>query len=200
MNRLPQPMQPHGLAGRMFGKAMDLMNGRAHDAAMAEVIAHAPRDILEIGFGTGRFAVNLARAAPVVRIAGVDPSELMVATANARARRAGVADRVALRLGDSTCAGAEPESFDAVVAIHSFQFWAAPEESMARIYRLLRPAGRLLLVLRDHGGRSPDWLPNRISRSADEMYDTCVLLAAAGFTVAGRQSLGGSPSLVATKA
>ena len=54
--------------------------------------------VVELGVGTGRIAVPIARAG--VEVIGVDSSPGMLAVAQAAAEEAGVADRVELRLGD----------------------------------------------------------------------------------------------------
>jgi SAM-dependent methyltransferase len=54
--------------------------------------------VVELGVGTGRIAVPIARAG--IDVIGVDSSPGMLAVAHAAAEEAGVADRVELRLGD----------------------------------------------------------------------------------------------------
>ena len=54
--------------------------------------------VVELGVGTGRIAVPIARAG--VDVIGVDSSPGMLAVARTAAKEAGVADRVDLRLGD----------------------------------------------------------------------------------------------------
>jgi SAM-dependent methyltransferase len=54
--------------------------------------------VVELGVGTGRIAVPIARAG--VDVIGVDSSPGMLTVARAAAKEAGVADRVDLRLGD----------------------------------------------------------------------------------------------------
>jgi ubiquinone/menaquinone biosynthesis C-methylase UbiE len=55
-------------------------------------------NVLELGCGTGRIALPLARAG--VRVVGVDRSDAMLTRARQRARRARLADRVRLVRGD----------------------------------------------------------------------------------------------------
>jgi len=89
-------------------------------------------------------------------------------------------------------------SFDAVVALHSFQFWPEPERSIREIARVLRRPSRLVLVLRDHSRRTPQWLPNPISRSGHELEVCTQLLRDAGLGVSRPPSSGGSAIVVAT--
>ncbi|MFB9773962.1 class I SAM-dependent methyltransferase [Sphingomonas yabuuchiae] len=53
----------------------------------------APKEgesILDVGCGTGSFAIMLKRAAPGARIVGLDPDPAVLAIAAAKARAAGV--------------------------------------------------------------------------------------------------------------
>ena len=54
--------------------------------------------VVELGVGTGRIAVPVAKAG--VRVIGIDDSEGMLALCRSRAEGAGVSDLVELRLGD----------------------------------------------------------------------------------------------------
>jgi S-adenosylmethionine-diacylgycerolhomoserine-N-methlytransferase len=53
-------------------------------------------DVLEMGCGTGRNLVRLARLRPGARLYGVDVSQAMLATAAAQRRRAGLDDEIRL--------------------------------------------------------------------------------------------------------
>ena len=54
--------------------------------------------VVELGVGTGRIAVPIAKAG--VQVIGIDDSESMLALCRTRAEEAGVSDLVELRLGD----------------------------------------------------------------------------------------------------
>lgn len=188
-------MRPSGLAGRAFAVAMDALNRPAHRAAAGWLAQRRPGDVLEIGFGTGQHLGLLAGRLPAARLAGLDPSPLMVATARRRLARFG--PRVTVEEGDANALDGPPGRLDAAVALHSFQFWDRPADSLAALAAALRPGGVLLLVLRDHGASPPGWLPNTLSRTGDELRATAAALAAAGFSVAEPFALGGSPALAA---
>lgn len=177
-------MRPAGFAGRLFGVVMERLNAAAYRQA-CEVGAPAPGEsVVEIGFGTGRLVeMLLERVAPGL-VAGVDPTPTMVEVALARrgVRRAGA--RADLRVGEASRLPWPDASFDAAFALHCFQFWANPAACAREIRRVLRPDGRLVVILREHGkGRVPSWLPNPISRSGDEAAGARACLAAAGFAV-----------------
>lgn len=192
-------MTPSGTLGRVFGVIMEWINAGAYKAALEILSVDSDERILEIGFGTGKLAELLLESNSRIRVAGIDPTETMVNVTRSRhgVRIAGT--RTEFRQGDASALPWPSESFDAVVAIHSFQFWSDPEESLREISRILTISGRILLILRDHAKRSVNWLPNRLSRSASEVDDTILLLKHSGFVVRQYPDIGHSHALLATQ-
>lgn len=176
-------MTPDGL----FGRVMELANLPAYRRALAPIEPLANEAILEIGFGTGKL-LELLSDTPGVRLAGVDPTPAMVKRAKSRRRLTALRDRLDLRESADAPLPWPDRSFDAVVAVHSFQFWPDPHDTLSEIRRVLKPKSRLVLVLRDHSRGAPDWLPNPISRAADEPGGAVSALQQAGFvaTLEGR--------------
>ena len=141
------------------------------------VLEPASREhILEIGFGTGRFAEMLLERMPDIYMSGIDPTETMVETAKRRLTKRGFVSRIDFRQGTDETLPWDNKSFNAVIAIHSFQFWKDPEHSLHEINRVLQPNGRIIIVFRDHAKNPPAWLPNPISRSGREVELTKQLL------------------------
>lgn len=197
--RLPLPMRPQGVVGRLFGLVMERLNAPAYRRVLELV---APRDgdhLLEIGFGTGRLVELLVTAAPGVRVAGVDPTPTMLEVARARRAVRAAGARVDLRLGGDVPLPWPARHFDGAAALHCFQFWLDPERSLAELRRVLKPGGRVVLVLRDHSRRPPAWLPNPLSRGGREVDAARELLSAAGFADAAELvPIGGSRVLSGT--
>ena len=186
--RLPQPMRPSGRRGRIFGWLMARLNKPAYRWAVDQLRSIQPKSILEIGFGTGHLLSLAIRKLKPARVAGRDPSDLMVETAQKRLRR--FRKKVALDIvkGDDTVLPEGP--FDAIVALRSFQFWADPTATLAKLRRMLTPNGRLILVLRRHYSKGvAKRLPNSLSHSADEISATCAAAEAAGFTLVGMKGI-----------
>ncbi|HEV2441942.1 MAG TPA: class I SAM-dependent methyltransferase [Steroidobacteraceae bacterium] len=176
-----QAMRPHGIGGRLFAVAMEWINTPAHQRAV-ELISPAPGDrVLEVGFGTGALLRMLAPRIPGGLLAGVDHSELMVRQTRARLARFAPAVRLDIRQGTDRDLSWPDAYFTHLAALHAFQFWPDPDATLRRFRALLRPGGSLLLILRSHVRRAPDWLPNPISRSADEVGGTMEALERAGF-------------------
>jgi SAM-dependent methyltransferase len=114
-----------------------------------EPVLRGRLDVLDIGGGTGGFAVRVAELGHRVRV--VDPSPDALASLDRRAREAGVA--VAGQQGDlSTLAEVvEPGSVDVVLCHGVLEVVADPVAGLAAIRRVLRPGGVLsLLVAQRH--------------------------------------------------
>lgn len=194
------PMRPEGLAGRIFGRTMEAMNERAYHRALALLDPAPDAAVVDIGFGTGRLVELLLERLPGGLIAGVDPAATMVDVARSRRAIRTAAGRVDLRLGEVAQLPWPDASFDGALALHSFQFWAEPVAAAREVARVLRPGGRLVVVLREHPpGRAPAWLPNPISRGPDEHAGARDCLREAGFVVHDAPTPSTANGIVATK-
>ncbi|MEU0934262.1 MULTISPECIES: methyltransferase domain-containing protein [unclassified Embleya] len=116
--------------------------------------------LLDIGCGTGGPAVRLARATGA-RVTGITVSSSQIPLCEARARQAGLDDRVRFRLGDAMNLGAEhaDESYDAAWAIDSFPHMHDQLATLRHALRVLRPGGRLLFTeFTQRGNPTPEHL------------------------------------------
>jgi S-adenosylmethionine-diacylgycerolhomoserine-N-methlytransferase len=120
------------------------------DEAIAR-LRPAPGDkVLEIGCGTGRNLVKLARAYPEARLFGLDVSQEMLATGTASVARAGLSARVALAQADA--ANFEPRElfghafFERVMISYALSMIAPWREALGRALDVLSPGGALYLV------------------------------------------------------
>jgi ubiquinone/menaquinone biosynthesis C-methylase UbiE len=184
--KLPQAMRPSGRIGRVFGWLMSRLNRPAYRWTVDQLRTSRPKSLLEIGFGTGDLLSLAARKLKLSRVAGVDPSELMVATAQKRLRRFRRKTEINLKLGDDAALPMEGQ-FDAIAALHSFQFWTHPATTLVHIRSLLAPNGRFVLVLRLHGTRKT--APNPLSRGEDEVSQAIAAAQAAGFVMLGMKGI-----------
>ncbi|MGI8901507.1 MAG: methyltransferase domain-containing protein [Nocardioides sp.] len=107
----------------------------------------APAEVVDIGGGTGGFAVRVAELGH--RVAVVDPSPDALATLARRAEESGVADRVTAYQGDlGTLADLVPAgSIDVVLCHGVLEIVADPAVALATIAGVLRPGGSLSLLV-----------------------------------------------------
>ncbi len=99
----------------------------------------------DLGCGAGQLAVELARAAPELRVTGVDLSNLLLAQALRRAASAGLAHRVDFRTGDVERTPFEDASLDLVVSTLSLHHWRNPIAVLDEVARILRPGGSFVI-------------------------------------------------------
>jgi release factor glutamine methyltransferase len=78
------------------------------------ILGERPAVVADVGTGSGALAVAIARAAPHVQVWATDTSPVAVAVARENVRRHGLAERVAVRMGDLL--DPVPGSLDLVVA------------------------------------------------------------------------------------
>lgn len=162
-------------------------------------LALRPGDrVLDVGVGPGLLAAEMAEEVGAEgRVCGIDVSESMLAIAGTRADVPGRRP-IELELAPATRIPFGPASFDVVVSTQVFEYVDDVASALAEIRRVLRPAGRVILL-------DTDW-DSIVWRSRDDARMRRVLaafeehltdphlprtlgdkLTSAGFTVTHRQ-------------
>ena len=117
---------------------------REVEAALAQIVgAAAPRDLMDVGTGTGRMIEVLAPR--VGQALGVDQSREMLAVARVNLERAGATNAM-VRLGDMYQLPLPDASFDAVVIHQVLHYADRPAAVIVEAARVLRPGGVLVIV------------------------------------------------------
>lgn len=120
-------------------------------ALLGAVPVRADQTILDIGCGSGRSTLELARSTPSGSVLGVDLSARMLERARASAEAEGVANATFLQ-ADAQVHPFPEASFDMVASFFGAMFFADPVAAFANLRRSLRHGGRLaLLAWRDLG-------------------------------------------------
>jgi S-adenosylmethionine-diacylgycerolhomoserine-N-methlytransferase len=130
------------------------------DDLIKELAPPPGASVLEVGCGTGRNLIKIARAYPRARCYGLDISHAMLATARGAVARAGLQDRVTLAQADAT--DFDPEAlfgatrFDRVAISYALSMippWLAVLRHAAEI---VAPGGSLHVVdFGDQAGLPP---------------------------------------------
>lgn len=81
-----------------------------------------------------------------LQVAGIDFSAQMLAKAQAKVRRLGLKNVVALKQMDARTLEFPDNSIDTVVAMHVLSVVPEPERVMSEIARVLRPGGRAVIT------------------------------------------------------
>lgn len=122
---------------------------RHQDMGLGELAAQPGEQVLEIGYGTGRCLVAIARSVgPRGKVAGIDISSGMCEVTRKRLRRKGLSDRVDLRVRDAVQLPYEDGSFDAIFSSFCLELFAAADVPvlLGECRRVLRPGGRIVVV------------------------------------------------------
>jgi ubiquinone/menaquinone biosynthesis C-methylase UbiE len=175
--------RPTGLLGRAAGWIMAALNAEMNRLAV-EALALAPDDrVLEIGFGPGAALSRVAEHAAVV--AGIDPSEAMLAEASRRLRSALAAGRASLARGTASSLPWPDGAFTKAYAVNSYQLWSDPARDLAEVRRVLAPGGVLVLGLRARsdvpGARARRWFDG-IAEGPEALEAARAAVRQAGFT------------------
>lgn len=129
---------------------------RFTQAGLALLAPARNETVLEIGFGTGRSLVALARAVgDNGRVYGIDLSKGMLRVTQNRLNVAGLNEQVVLEQGNATKLPFEPSFFDAVFMSFTLELFPATSIPLvlAECRRVLKQDGRLGLVSMAESGR-----------------------------------------------
>jgi len=180
-----QIRRPSGPAGRLLGHVM----AREHMALaawMLEPLEIGPADaVLDVGCGGGMTLKTLAGMVPGGFAAGIDHSSDMVAQASWRNRAGIAAGRVEVVQGDVAAMPFADDRFDLVCGVETLYFWPDPQAGLAEIARVLKPGGRVAMVMdtsRTDGAPAPQAMDRRMDMHIYCPGELEALFAAAGFT------------------
>jgi SAM-dependent methyltransferase len=133
----------NGPAGRAWVEEQESLDRmfESFEAILADTVLPGSR-VLDIGCGTGATTIAAARrAGPEGRVTGIDISEPMLALAQQRAARAGIAAQ--FMRADAQIARLEPASFDSFISRFGVMFFGDPVAAFANLHRAARAGGAL---------------------------------------------------------
>ena len=102
--------------------------------------------VVDVGCGTGSALRHAASIITQGSLIGVDPVPRMIELARERTDGHPAAPRIEFRLGSAEDLPVDDAAADVVLAFDSFDHWQDKARGLREIRRILRPAGRLVVV------------------------------------------------------
>ncbi|MGD2112137.1 MAG: methyltransferase domain-containing protein, partial [Gammaproteobacteria bacterium] len=142
-----QIRRPTGLAGSLLGNLMAAEH-RSLTRWMFEYLKLGPADfVLDVGCGGGMTLKDIAAAATEGLAVGIDYSPTMTRQAARRNRNGIRRGNASVLAGNVMALPFADDSFDVACGVETFYFWPDPLCGLNEIKRVLKPAGRLGLVM-----------------------------------------------------
>lgn len=142
-----QARNAKGLLGRLLASIMARETWGVNLRAIEALDVQPGDHILDVGCGHGRGLATLAERAPYGRVTGADPSALMAEIAVNRNRKLVRARRVGVVVAGADALPFPDATFDKALCVHVVYFWTDLVAPLREIARVLKPGGRLALVL-----------------------------------------------------
>jgi ubiquinone/menaquinone biosynthesis C-methylase UbiE len=101
--------------------------------------------VLDVGSGTGRLAIEVAKSLPGVEVVGLDLSPVALELAKENARNSKVLSRVTFQHGDAEEMPFEDNAFDVVLSSNTLHLINNPISMFDEIQRVLNPEGKFLI-------------------------------------------------------
>lgn len=155
-----------GIKGRIFAWHLDnplarlpetLLLGDCRSTVQDEFsrLIRGNEVVLDIGAGTGRFSLAIAKQLSTGKVICLDLSEEMLQHLIRKAGKEGLKDRIQILKGEASSSGLENESMDLVMSHSVFHELSSPEAVLAEMLRVLKPNGWVMIT---------DFRDTRISR------------------------------------
>lgn len=126
-------------------RSLNQATDRLTDLVAEQLGATPGQCLLDVGCGTGRPALRIARATGA-RVSGISVSNQDIDLARTRADATALADRVDFRYADACALPFEAASFDGAWAIESMMHIPDRTPALAEIARTLRPGSPLVIT------------------------------------------------------
>jgi ubiquinone/menaquinone biosynthesis C-methylase UbiE len=125
--------------------------------------------VLDVGCGTGNYAIKLAQMG--FEVVGVDKSTEMLKIARQKVKESGLS--VELILCDARHLPFANEEFDAVISVATLEFISSPLEAVDEMFRVTRKGGKIIIGFINKDGewgklyQSSDFREKTVFRYAD---------------------------------
>ncbi|MBR1427310.1 MAG: bifunctional demethylmenaquinone methyltransferase/2-methoxy-6-polyprenyl-1,4-benzoquinol methylase UbiE [Paludibacteraceae bacterium] len=137
--------------------------------------------VLDVAVGTGDLAIAALRRGGAAEVEGLDLSAEMMRVGEAKAQRAGLADRLTFRQGSALEMPYEDGVFDVVTCAYGVRNFTDLEQGLREMARVLRPGGRLMIL-------EFSYPSNRLIAWAYDMYFNHVMTTIGGWLTKDKEA------------
>jgi ubiquinone/menaquinone biosynthesis C-methylase UbiE len=174
---LPRTLEPEVMDSPEEARDYDSMDHAAvndHFVADFRAVWNGDNPILDVGTGTAQIPIALCRLAPAARVVAVDAADSMLAIGRENVSRAGLADRLELKLADAKKLPFADAAFAAVISNSIVHHIPEPAAVLAEMVRVLWPGGRIFVrdLLRPADTGTLDRLVNQYAGGANDHQRT----------------------------
>ena len=179
-----QTRKPEGFLGKLMAGSMNVGHARLADWGMSSLKDIEASDIVDLGCGGGRNALELMKRYPNSKLTALDYSKVSVDITKKTNRQSVQAGRCSVVQGNVAALPFEADRFDLATAFETVYFWPGLEKCFAEVHRVLKQGGSFLICNESDG---TDEVTLRYAKIIDGMayYSVQQLrdaLAAAGFS------------------
>lgn len=139
--------KPEGEEGKVVGIVMNKTNEYMNRYTYNSMNILTNDEVLEIGFGNGKFISELYENNKKFNYTGIEISEIMMEEAQKNIPTH-IEDNVNLMIGSQDKIDFEDSTFDKICTINTFYFWNEPIDYLLEINRVLKIGGVFFLAIR----------------------------------------------------
>ncbi|HJX35188.1 MAG TPA: class I SAM-dependent methyltransferase [Desulfatiglandales bacterium] len=146
-----------GIRGRLFAWHLDspivrlletLILGDPMPAFLREIsgLIKGSETILDIGAGTGRFSLAMAKRLTTGKVICLDISEVMLEYLDRKAGKEGLKDRIKILNAEASSTGLDGGSVDIAISNGVFHELSSPVIVLSEIFRVLKTGGHVIIT------------------------------------------------------
>jgi ubiquinone/menaquinone biosynthesis C-methylase UbiE len=147
-----QCQKPRGWLGRFTLWRMNASHSKLTDWGLTRISIEKHYTILDVGCGGGRTVSKLAATATQGKVYGIDFSEESVAVSQKTNAQSIQSGRVEIRQASVSQLPFPDNMFDLATAVETHFWWPNLPADMREIFRVLKPAGKLILIAEVYKG------------------------------------------------
>jgi demethylmenaquinone methyltransferase/2-methoxy-6-polyprenyl-1,4-benzoquinol methylase len=114
--------------------------------AVKLVKPYSPKQILDVGTGTGDFAIEMAQILSPEKIVGIDIANTMLEIGRKKIKHKGLDSLIEMKEADSESLPFTDNSFDVASSAFGVRNFENLEKGLSEMCRVLKPGGRILIL------------------------------------------------------